>query len=118
MLRAAEALKPWGDGPSESTALRARRLIQRHGTDAENVARAMEALSLADVSLASAVRAEKGACISLSGLAVDGAALMAEAGVHGQAVGRTLARLLEHVMRHPEDNQREILLALAKKEEE
>lgn len=54
-----------------------------------------------------------GACIYLRELAVTGCDLPQR----GEKTGRCLAALLHHVHRHPEDNRREILLALAEKEQ-
>ena len=54
-----------------------------------------------------------GDCISLRQLAVTGRDLPA---LSGAQVGRTLRRLLAHVLVHPEDNTRETLLRLAQQE--
>ena len=54
-----------------------------------------------------------GDCISLRQLAVTGRDLPA---LSGAQVGRTLRRLLAHVLVHPEDNPRETLLRLAQEE--
>ena len=54
-----------------------------------------------------------GDCISLRQLAVTGRDLPA---LSGAQVGRTLRRLLAHVLVHPEDNTRETLLRLAQEE--
>lgn len=51
-----------------------------------------------------------GDCISLRQLAVSGRDFPA---LRGEAVGRTLHRLLLHVLAHPEDNRRETLLQLS-----
>lgn len=49
-------------------------------------------------------------CVSLKTLAVTGADLIA-GGMHpGKEIGETLHALLEHVLDHPQDNQKEILL--------
>ena len=50
-----------------------------------------------------------GECLSLQELAVAGADL---APMRGPAVGQTLHRLLQHVLEHPEDNEKETLLRL------
>jgi tRNA nucleotidyltransferase (CCA-adding enzyme) len=50
-----------------------------------------------------------GECLILQELAVAGADL---APLQGPEVGQTLHRLLQHVLEHPEDNQKEILLRL------
>lgn len=50
-----------------------------------------------------------GECLALSDLAVAGVDL---APMQGPIVGQTLQRLLQHVLEHPEDNQKEVLLRL------
>ena len=50
-------------------------------------------------------------CVKVSGLAVGGADVMEKAGVKGQAVGRTLAWLLDGVICERLENTREALLA-------
>lgn len=54
-----------------------------------------------------------GQCLTLRDLAVTGADFP---GLTGPAVGKCLHRLLDHVLAHPEDNRREILLALGQSE--
>ena len=57
----------------------------------------------------------RGECTDLSGLAVTGHDLI-EAGIpQGVQLGACLNRLLEDVLAHPEDNQKEILVKLARK---
>ncbi len=56
---------------------------------------------------------ESGQCLTLRDLAVTGADFP---GLTGPAVGNCLRRLLDHVLAHPEDNRREILLALGQSE--
>lgn len=51
----------------------------------------------------------RGDCLSLAELAVTGRDLLA-LGIRGHAVGETLSALFEHVLEHPEDNKKEILL--------
>lgn len=53
-----------------------------------------------------------GECYSLRCLAIGGRELTA-IGYRGRATGAELARLLDHVIDHPEDNRREILSAIA-----
>lgn len=55
-----------------------------------------------------------GNCLSLRELAVTGADLPH---LSGPEVGRTLHRLLDHVLAHPEDNRREVLLPMAAAED-
>ncbi|MBQ9118895.1 MAG: CCA tRNA nucleotidyltransferase [Lachnospiraceae bacterium] len=54
-------------------------------------------------------------CVSLKELAVNGSDLIAAGFAPGKELGIILAALLEHVLEQPEDNQKEILLALAHK---
>ena len=53
---------------------------------------------------------QSGECVSLRTLAVNGRDIPA---LHGKAAGAMLRRLLEHVLLHPEDNNRRTLLRLA-----
>lgn len=60
-------------------------------------------------SLSSGIRS-RGDCLSLKDLAVKGRDLI-EAGVKpGKGIGEILSRMLDHVLAHPEDNEREVLL--------
>ena len=56
-----------------------------------------------------------GACLSLRQLAVNGRDLVPLGYVPGKKLGRALELLLAHVLRYPEDNDREVLLELAEK---
>ena len=56
--------------------------------------------------------AGSGECVTLSQLAVTGRDFPQ---LTGKAVGQTLHMLLQHVLEHPQDNTREILLQLAQK---
>ena len=56
-----------------------------------------------------------GECLSLKELAVSGGDLLA-LGLEGRAVGETLLLLLDHVFETPSDNERNILLNIAKKQ--
>ncbi len=53
---------------------------------------------------------EEAQCVSLKTLAVTGSDLIAHGMKPGKEIGETLQGLLEHVLDHPEDNQKEILL--------
>ena len=52
----------------------------------------------------------RGECVSLKTLAVSGRDLIQGGMKPGRAMGETLQELLAHVLEHPEDNRREILL--------
>ena len=54
-----------------------------------------------------------GECVSLKQLAIGGGDLMPMGYVPGETMGRALEQLLDHVLRHPEDNEREVLLKRA-----
>ena len=56
------------------------------------------------------IRAQ-GDCLSLKELAVKGRDLIAEGVKPGRNLGDILNRMLDHVLAHPEDNRREILLS-------
>ncbi|MBR6424669.1 MAG: CCA tRNA nucleotidyltransferase [Oscillospiraceae bacterium] len=56
--------------------------------------------------------AASGDCVTIPQLAIRGDELP---GLSGPEVAQTLHRLLQHVLEHPEDNQKERLLALLKK---
>lgn len=53
-------------------------------------------------------------CLSVSELDISGNDLI-ELGLSGKAVGRGMQALLKHVLAHPEDNKKDKLIALAKK---
>lgn len=54
-------------------------------------------------------------CVSLKTLAVTGKDLLENGVEQGKKVGEVLQTLLDHVLEHPEDNQKEILLSLINK---
>ena len=58
-----------------------------------------------------------GECFRMESLAIDGKELAAE-GFRGRELGVALRRLLAHVIEHPADNEKALLLPLAKKQEE
>ncbi len=57
---------------------------------------------------------EKRQCVSMKTLAVSGSDLIALGMKPGKEMGETLKALLDHVLDHPEDNTKEILLARLK----
>lgn len=57
---------------------------------------------------------EEGQCVSLKSMAVKGRDLLAAGYAPGPELGEILDRLLEHVLEHPEDNEKARLLALLK----
>lgn len=58
-----------------------------------------------------------GECYSFDALAVSGDDLMTLGLAQGVGLGTALKSLLDHVIEHPEDNKREVLLKLAEKQE-
>lgn len=89
-----------------------KRLLADSGADAAAcAAAALDALRPAGIVKALRALQESGECCSMQQLAVRGRDLTA-LGLQGEAVGAVLRRLLEHVIEHPEDNQKEILLKL------
>ena len=64
--------------------------------------------------VAAAIRS-RGDCIRLKDLAVTGRDLMAAGIQPGPQLGKQLNRLLQHVLAAPQDNQKELLLALIEK---
>lgn len=55
---------------------------------------------------------ERGDCLDLKHLAVKGQDLIAAGVTPGKQIGTYLERLLAHVLEHPEDNRKEILMKL------
>ena len=81
-----------------------KRLIAAEGEEAAELLAALAHTDLVADILAS------GECVCLRELAVSGRDLPA---LCGPALGRMLNALLDHVLHHPEDNERQTLLALA-----
>lgn len=87
------------------TPLELKRLLAQQGAAvADCAAKLSGAQTLLEQIMAS------GDCVSLKTLAVNGSDFPA---LEGRQVGRLLHRLLLHVLEHPEDNERQRLLALA-----
>lgn len=95
-----------------------KRLLSRHGVDAVSCAAACGD-AVYDGKYGKALKAvlKSGECFSLKHLAVTGDDLLA-LGLSGRELGRMLQFLLEYVIEHPENNRRELLLALAGTTEE
>ncbi len=94
-----------------------KKLLHRYGVDTVSCAvSANEALN--GVSMEKELRAvlKSGECFSLKHLAVTGDDLL-DLGLRGQELGEMLNFLLDYVMEYPDNNRREILLALAKPED-
>lgn len=94
-----------------------KRLLNRYGVDAVTCAvSANEAIN--GINLEKEMRAvlKSGECFSLKHLAVSGDDLLSM-GLRGPELGEMLNFLLDYVMEYPENNRREILLALANPEE-
>lgn len=90
-----------------------RRLLRAEGTDCASwTAACADAFFGGRHARALKAVLRSGDCFSLKRLAVSGEDLLA-LGLRGPELGRTLERLLEYVIEHPENNRRELLLALA-----
>lgn len=98
ITRGAEGFRPEMNRPA------LKRLIAASGWEAAEVTAALCGAQtlLADIRTS-------GECVTLAQLAVSGRDLPQ---LHGPEVGAALRRLLRHVLAHPEDNRKEILLAL------
>jgi tRNA nucleotidyltransferase (CCA-adding enzyme) len=85
-------------------------LLAKHGVDAVRCAAAAQDAQC--LPLVNEVTAS-GECYCLNNLAITGRDLIALGRAPGCELGRLLEKLLAHVIVHPEDNKREILLELA-----
>lgn len=91
-----------------------KRFLSHYGVEAVRCAAACGAVP-ADLDLTESVL-NSGECYDLKHLAVGGGDLTAR-GLSGPEVGKTLERLLDRVIEHPEQNQRETLLRSLEGEE-
>jgi tRNA nucleotidyltransferase (CCA-adding enzyme) len=99
------------EGPAQD-AVSWKRLLARHGeVTAVCAAAACEALGVAGSLRRLQAILRSGECFSREGLAVSGTELE-QLGFRGPALGEMLSALLEHVIEHPEDNERALLLGL------
>ena len=89
-----------------------RRFLRECGEFAEGAAAVLTLLGKADPSLSAAVTAEKAnaPCISVGGLAINGADLINSGLVSGRQVGEILSALLEKVIDDPSLNTKDRLL--------
>ena len=95
-----------------------KRILKRYGVDTVRCALAcMDAFSGTQESRELRRILKSGECFSLRHLAVSGDDLLA-LGLRGRAVGEMLDFLLDYVMEYPDNNRRELLLALAAGTEE
>lgn len=94
-----------------------KRLLSRYGVDSVSCAVCANT-ALSGVDLDKELRAvlKSGECFSLKKLAVTGDDLL-DLGLRGHELGEMLRFLLDYVMEHPENNRRELLIALAKPED-
>ncbi len=106
----------WRDGPPWS-ARDWRRALAGYGKDACIAAAAIgDALTAGAYTAALLEILEERPCCRVSDLALRGRDLTA-LGYSGTEIGAAQARLLSHVLDHPEDNRREVLLDILKREE-
>ena len=95
-----------------------KRQLNRYGVDAVScAARVRDALQGGGSYRALRAVLKSGECFSMKHLAVTGDDLLA-LGLSGKALGDMLGFLLDYVMEFPENNRRELLLALASASEE
>ncbi|MDO4749259.1 MAG: CCA tRNA nucleotidyltransferase [Eubacteriales bacterium] len=94
-----------------SSPLEQKRLIARCGPDtALCFGAAREALGIPGGLDAISALLRSGDCLSLRELAVNGGDLLAR-GLRGEQIGETLHLLLDHVLIHPEQNRKDLLLS-------
>ena len=105
-------------GPLPKSDLARKRLLRRYGIDTVRCALACrDAFTGARESQELRRILKSGECFSLRHLAVDGDDLLA-LGLRGRELGEMLDFLLDYVMEYPDNNRRELLLALASRPEE
>ena len=105
-------------GPLPKSDLARKRLLRRYGVDTVRCALACrDAFTGARESQELRRILKSGECFSLRHLAVDGDDLLA-LGLRGRELGEMLDFLLDYVMEYPDNNRRELLLALASRPEE
>jgi tRNA nucleotidyltransferase (CCA-adding enzyme) len=101
------------------TEARARRLLAAYGEDTlavTEIASHLYKIDAASIEILRRVVSEDPP-VTLDRLAVNGSDIIKEGIASGRDVGRILSKLLDEVIEHPERNDREILLALAKNNE-
>ena len=90
-----------------------KRLMAKHGTNAVRCAAAIFDVKNESAALDSIDEiVNSGECFSLHDLAVSGKDLLNRGYTPGPEIGKTLDKLLRHVIERPEDNSREVLLGL------
>jgi tRNA nucleotidyltransferase (CCA-adding enzyme) len=93
-------------------------MLNRCGVDSVTCAAlAYDAVNGTDCERQLAAVLKSGECFSMKHLAVSGDDLLA-LGYRGTELGEMMRFLLDYVMEYPENNRRELLLALAKDSEE
>jgi len=113
-VKAVLTLKAWLDKPAPKDLYETRKALSIIGVRAfEQLVKLKETISGGDFSpsyeMLKSVRT-KGDCFTLKNLAVNGTDLL-ELGINGKAVGETLNDLLDYVMKNPEDNVKQRLIA-------
>ena len=100
------------------TEARARRLLAAYGEDTlavTEIASHLYKIDAASIEILRRVVSEDPP-VTLDRLAVNGSDIIKEGIASGRDVGRILSKLLDEVIEHPERNDREILLVIAKNE--
>ena len=104
--------------PIPSDKLGWKKLLNRYGVDAVTCAAvSYDAMNGTHCEKALKAVLKSGECFSVKHLAVSGDDLLS-LGLRGHALGEMLSFLLDYVMEYPDNNKREILLALATHSEE
>ena len=100
------------------TEARARRLLAAYGEDTLAVTEIASHLYKIDAASTEILRrvVSEDPPVTLDRLAVNGSDIIKEGIASGRDVGRILSKLLDEVIEHPERNDREILLGIAKNE--
>ena len=100
------------------TEARARRLLAAYGEDTLAVMEIASHLYKIDAASTEILRrvVSEDPPVTLDRLAVNGSDIIKEGIASGRDVGRILSKLLDEVIEHPERNDREILLVIAKNE--
>ena len=95
----------------------ARRFLRHYGSEADAAARMLSLLGVIAPEFEKIIsaEAEKNPCLSLVDLQIDGSQLISLGLASGKGVGILLSRLLDAVIEDPDLNQREKLLALARR---
>lgn len=117
-VRCCEAASEMLKTPVPADKLGWKRLLNKYGVDAVSCAAiAYDTINGTKTEKELKAVLKSGECFSVKHLAVSGDDLLS-LGLSGRELGEMLSFLLDYVMEYPDNNKREILLALAKDSEE